>query len=470
MNELQDRFLQSYYQGHCLNPVRKRFFNTIAQKHFDVNCPCGKCFHCRMSHVNEWVTRLTLESQIHKYVYFVTLTYDSKKLHFQDENWSVYLNNYNKQIQLTPLVLNKKHLQNYFKRLRHKISFRYFACGEYGHKYGRPHYHLILYVDSSFVDDSIRSFITSCWEFGKVDINNLSTNGTLGNNSGQAFSYVCKYMLKKFDFDTLPTIKYIDDIIEYKYKTEVNNYLYEVNFSQFKKSFYEKISPFVVMSKSPFIASWYFEKYVESFKDRDYRLFGLSPKDSKKSFIFPKIFVRKSYDYNFNFISYKKYGHNVQMYKNRVPFVASALYDLLSLGKDSEVYDIGSTSFEDVRKVYISDKLRLYNKFTKQHYLYAGNCYNVYHYDRSLKKFIYDYSVDLSDVLNMLIAQLNSQKIYDTEVISQMSLNYQNLKAEIIELFGDLFTFDEALFSYSESFEKMINQKQIIYNNTKILF
>lgn len=470
MNDLQDMFIRRYHQGHCLNPVRKRFFNTIVQKHFDVNCPCGRCFHCRMSHVNEWVTRLMLESHVHKYVYFVTLTYDSNKLRLHDDNLSISLMNYNKQIQLTPLVLNKKHLQDYFKRLRHKFSFRYFACGEYGHKFGRPHYHAILYVDSPLLDDCIRSFIDSCWIFGKVDVQNLSINGTLGNKSGSAFSYVCKYMMKQFDFDSLPTIKHIDNIIEDEYNVEVNNYLYEVTFSQFKKSFYKRISPFVVMSKSPFIASWYFEKYVESFKNRDFRLFGLSSQDSKKSFVFPKIFARKSYDYNFNLVSYKKYGNKVEMYKNRLYFVASTLYNLLHLGKDSEVYDIGSTSFEDVRKVYISDKLRLYNKITKQHYLFAGNCYNVYHYDRTFKQFVYEYSVNITDVLNMLVLQLNEQKIYDNDVIKSLSLNYENLKTEIIELFGDVITFDNALMVYSMQFDKMMNQKQLKYNNTKILF
>lgn len=44
--------------------------------------------------------------------------------------------------------LVKSHLQQYFKRLRADISprrIKYYACGEYGSKYGRPHYHAIVF-------------------------------------------------------------------------------------------------------------------------------------------------------------------------------------------------------------------------------------------------------------------------------------------------------------------------------------
>ena len=60
---------------------------------------------------------------------FVTLTYDNE---FNDGN------------------LHKDHLQAYVKRLRYFADsvlgkrFRFFACGEYGRRTSRPHYHLIL--------------------------------------------------------------------------------------------------------------------------------------------------------------------------------------------------------------------------------------------------------------------------------------------------------------------------------------
>lgn len=43
--------------------------------------------------------------------------------------------------------LHLEHLQKFFKRLRKKFGegIRYFACGEYGSKNGRPHYHALLF-------------------------------------------------------------------------------------------------------------------------------------------------------------------------------------------------------------------------------------------------------------------------------------------------------------------------------------
>lgn len=97
--------------------------------------PCGKCLLCRDKKAKEWSTRATCESATATYPpVFVTLTYAP---------WS-----------LPSDGLQKDHLQKFIKRFREnwcrmygneRLDLRYFACGEYGSKYGRPHYHLLFW-------------------------------------------------------------------------------------------------------------------------------------------------------------------------------------------------------------------------------------------------------------------------------------------------------------------------------------
>lgn len=75
---------------------------------------CGTCIQCMAEKANNWVIRNFYESQKHKNICFVTLTYK--------EN---------------PIILIKRHLQLFCKRLRKKISkngakIRFFSAGEYG--------------------------------------------------------------------------------------------------------------------------------------------------------------------------------------------------------------------------------------------------------------------------------------------------------------------------------------------------
>lgn len=86
--------------------------------------PCGKCLACIINNSNNWATRCYLESKKWKNNFFITLTID------KEHNTG---------------SLNKKTMQNFFKRLRKDHSkFRYFCCGEYGSPKNtfRPHYHM----------------------------------------------------------------------------------------------------------------------------------------------------------------------------------------------------------------------------------------------------------------------------------------------------------------------------------------
>ena len=53
-----------------------------------------------------------------------------------------------------PIILKKSDFQKFIKRLRKDYDIKYFACGEYGDKTLRPHFHAILF-GVNFSDDKI---------------------------------------------------------------------------------------------------------------------------------------------------------------------------------------------------------------------------------------------------------------------------------------------------------------------------
>jgi len=109
-----------------------------------------------------------LEAEEHEKRAFVTLTYDNQHLPSDGE--------------LVP-----KHITNFFKRLRKLLTgrkIRYFACGEYGEKSNRPHYHALLFG----LDETEADLIARVWPFGSIHV---------GSVTKESVQYVCGYVLKK---------------------------------------------------------------------------------------------------------------------------------------------------------------------------------------------------------------------------------------------------------------------------------
>lgn len=91
--------------------------------------PCRKCIECRMQYSKEWAVRCVLEASQYTDNCMITLTYNEDNLP-----------------KGKTLVL--KDFQNFIKRLRKHIEpnkLRYFGCGEYGSKFDRPHYHILIF-------------------------------------------------------------------------------------------------------------------------------------------------------------------------------------------------------------------------------------------------------------------------------------------------------------------------------------
>lgn len=177
---------------------------------------CGNCTECRIQRSKEWAERCMAESkqtEIEKgnRDYMVTLTYDNENLP---------LNKYNEP------TLRKKEVQDFIKRLRKIKKFRYYMCGEYGDKYKRPHYHIILFniklEDLKFHSIRIKNgqknklytseLLTKKWGKGRVIIN---------ENNYNTSAYIARYVMKKWKGDNGEHYKNLD--IEPEYNTMSRN-------------------------------------------------------------------------------------------------------------------------------------------------------------------------------------------------------------------------------------------------------
>ena len=153
------------------NPDRFKFKKpneSVGSEWLEV--PCGHCIACRIARTREWTIRLLHESEFWSDTSFLTLTYNDD---FLPSDGS-----------LVP-----RDLTLFFKRLRKDLShdrrkIKYYACGEYGDTYGRPHYHAIVFG----ISPNDKKLVEENWPYGFVRI------GTVTYDSCR---YVAGYVQKK---------------------------------------------------------------------------------------------------------------------------------------------------------------------------------------------------------------------------------------------------------------------------------
>lgn len=140
----------------------------------EVPAPCGRCPNCKTRRVNEWVFRLMEEDKVSSSSYFITLTYDTRFVPISPNGF---------------MTLDKKEFPKFMKRLRKLCpgsTLKYYACGEYGSKNNRPHYHAIVFN----VPDS--TLFAKAWT---IDGNQLGTVH-VGQVSSDSVAYTMKYIDK----------------------------------------------------------------------------------------------------------------------------------------------------------------------------------------------------------------------------------------------------------------------------------
>jgi len=138
---------------------------------------CGRCGPCRAARAIDWGNRMLWEVDYHPSACFVTLTFSEEVLAGRQGPDSLRLS------------VSKRELQLFVKRLRKELGdrvVRYFACGEYGERFGRPHYHVVFF-GVGVVD---REIIEACWPYGFVDARPFAV---------ERARYTASYLLKEVD-------------------------------------------------------------------------------------------------------------------------------------------------------------------------------------------------------------------------------------------------------------------------------
>lgn len=184
--------------------------------------PCGKCIGCRLDYSKEWAIRCTLEMQDHSpdECYFVTLTYDEEHVPYSVAHTEEIEHEHSYGFPSSSPVwhetverpsnqtLDDRHLQLFMKLLRRyqeyhygRQNIRFFACGEYGGKTYRPHYHLIIYglklspPSNDCWQKNNRGYML--WESDELEKIWKKGHVIVGHCTYETCGYVARYMLKK---------------------------------------------------------------------------------------------------------------------------------------------------------------------------------------------------------------------------------------------------------------------------------
>ena len=229
-------------------PFIRKIWNKISRpikQGYEIKLPCGRCVACRIDRSKQWAMRCMHEAQMHQHNCFVTLTYSPEHLP-------------------NPPVLHKSDLQCFIKRLRkalHPTKIRYYACGEYGEKSERPHFHLIIFgydFPDKFLwqraktgEQYYRSkLLEKIWDQGQ---------SIIGDVTYQSAAYTARYVMKKKFGNT----EFKDDA----YK-RINLDTGEI---------YQLTPEFNTMSLKPAIGKAWFDQYHSDLYPHDYAV-----QDAKK--------------------------------------------------------------------------------------------------------------------------------------------------------------------------------------------
>ncbi|WNK14712.1 MAG: replication initiator protein [Microvirus sp.] len=219
------------YRSRVLNPETGRYgvtFNPVKGlvEGSSLVLPCGRCMGCRIEKSRQWALRCLHESQMHERNCFITLTYDDDHVPI---DYSVKLRDW----------------QLFMKRLRFDKgtkAIRFFACGEYGDRLLRPHYHALLF-NCDFADKELRQkrgenrvytskTLAKLWPFGSHEI---------GDVSFKSAAYVARYVIKKQNGDHADR--------QYYRASPVDGLFYRVK------------PEFAVMSRRPGLGTTWFAKF-----------------------------------------------------------------------------------------------------------------------------------------------------------------------------------------------------------------
>lgn len=230
----------------CIQVIKGK--HRVNGVNLNQNYQCRKCLPCLVTRRQEWTARLLLEMKYNLRIYYVTLTYN--------------------QVHLPPREsLSRKDLRNFLKRLRKNTNarLRYFACGEYGDKSGRPHYHILF-----FTNDVLRVEYGRDKRREKKRTDRFSIGGDFHSAWSSSFNIDFNPITGRCN-DKYPFELGIVDVRELAFADDIKRVAAYVCGYVLKKIGKEKCLPgkeseFQVMSKKPGLGVPFVENFVRNLK------------------------------------------------------------------------------------------------------------------------------------------------------------------------------------------------------------
>lgn len=149
-----------------------------------VDIPCGNCIECCKKKAREWQVRLNEEIKIHKYNYFVTLTFSNKSL-------SELMEKYNLK-ECNAVAGKAVRLCHELWRKHNKNQLKHWYITELGHQNTeRIHLHGLIFSDEPLeftVTDQDHMYMWKYWKYGHVYVGDYVSNRTI--------NYIVKYVTK----------------------------------------------------------------------------------------------------------------------------------------------------------------------------------------------------------------------------------------------------------------------------------
>lgn len=199
--------------------------------------PCGSCIGCRLAYSRGWAIRAHHEAFLNKENCFLSLTYNNQNL---PKDGSIH----------------KSELQNFIRDLRKYAEpkkIRFFGCGEYGDKNGRPHYHACVFGLDFQDKELLHAGTISKWNkvqkkgddhdiYISSDLQKIWQKGyhTIGKLSFESAAYVARYCTKK------------------------------INGKMAKNHYGDKQPEFALMSRMPGLGREWIEKYWNDVYPKDF--------------------------------------------------------------------------------------------------------------------------------------------------------------------------------------------------------
>lgn len=218
--------------------------------------PCGRCFGCRLDNARDWAVRAVHEAQLHDENMMITLTYNEDNI---PKDGSV----------------NKAELVKFCKRLRRKIEPRkisYFGCGEYGEKFSRPHYHILIF-GYNFPDRYNWKYRNPKWG------NRFSTANGYWMQRSPTLEKLWKFGYSSVGEITIESAGYVSRYVRKKISGEIS-----------LKHYNGKAQEFAIMSKRPALGKEWLRKHLTDVYPKDF--FHIDGKRYKPPRYYDKLLMR----------------------------------------------------------------------------------------------------------------------------------------------------------------------------------